>query len=78
MRLHQCQNGSVEPIFIPDRHAHLEVSIAEIAEMPMLHVMCRELGRTADAIEKQLEPIFHLGRTWNSGKDVEKLSRTLH
>ncbi|KAH7011098.1 hypothetical protein EDB80DRAFT_711244 [Ilyonectria destructans] len=40
-------------------------NVAEIAEMPLYRVTCGEIGTTAEAVEKYLETILHLGKTWN-------------
>ncbi|KAH7325689.1 P-loop containing nucleoside triphosphate hydrolase protein [Stachybotrys elegans] len=35
------------------------------AEMPLYRVTCGEVGTTAEAVEKYLESILHLGKVWN-------------
>lgn len=42
-------------------------SVAEIAEMPLYRVTCGDIGTTTEAVEKYLETILHLGKTWNCG-----------
>lgn len=43
-------------------------SVAEIAEMPLYRVTCGDIGTNADAVEKYLNNVLYLGKTWNCGK----------
>ncbi|KAL9087728.1 MAG: hypothetical protein Q9165_006495 [Trypethelium subeluteriae] len=40
-------------------------SVAEIAEMPLYRVTCGDIGSNAEAVEKYLNTVLHLGKTWN-------------
>lgn len=40
-------------------------SVAEIAEKPLYRVTCGDVGTQAEAVEKYLESVFHLGKLWN-------------
>ncbi|KAF2239766.1 P-loop containing nucleoside triphosphate hydrolase protein [Viridothelium virens] len=40
-------------------------SVAEIAEMPLYRVTCGDIGNNAEAVEKYLNTVLHLGKTWN-------------
>ncbi|CAD6593389.1 MAG: hypothetical protein ASARMPREDX12_007125 [Alectoria sarmentosa] len=40
-------------------------SVAEIAEMPLYSVTCGDIGTNADAVEKYLNNVLYLGKTWN-------------
>lgn len=40
-------------------------SVAEIAEMPLYRVTCGDIGTNAEAVEKYLNTVLHLGKTWN-------------
>ena len=40
-------------------------SVAEIAEMPLYRVTCGDIGTSAEAVEKYLNTVLHLGKTWN-------------
>lgn len=40
-------------------------SVAEIAEMPLYNVTCGDIGTSADAVEKYLQMVLVLGKTWN-------------
>ena len=42
-------------------------SVAEIAELPLYRVTCGDMGTNADAVEKHLNSLFYLGKTWNCG-----------
>lgn len=39
-------------------------SAAEIAEKPLYRVTCGDAGTQAEAVEKYLESVFHLGKLW--------------
>lgn len=41
-------------------------SVAEIAEMPLYRVTCGDIGINAEAVEKYLTTVLHLGNTWNA------------
>lgn len=43
-------------------------SVAEIAEMPLYRVTCGDIGTNADAVERYLNNVLYLGKTWNCGK----------
>lgn len=43
-------------------------SVAEIAEMPLYRVTCGDIGTNAGAVEKYLNNVLYLGKTWNCGK----------
>lgn len=40
-------------------------SVAEIAELPLYRVTCGDIGTNAEAVEKYLNTVLHLGKTWN-------------
>ena len=40
-------------------------SVAEIAEMPLYNVTCGDIGTSADEVEKYLQTVLVLGKTWN-------------
>lgn len=40
-------------------------SVAEIAEMPLYRVTCGDVGTSAEAVEKYLSTVLHLGKIWN-------------
>lgn len=40
-------------------------SVAEIAEMPLYRVTCGDIGTNAEAVEKYLNTVLHLGKAWN-------------
>jgi SpoVK/Ycf46/Vps4 family AAA+-type ATPase len=40
-------------------------SVAELAEMPLYNVTCGDIGTSADAVEKYLQTVLVLGKTWN-------------
>ena len=40
-------------------------SVAEIAEMPLYRVTCGDIGTNAEAVEKYLNTVLYLGKTWN-------------
>ena len=40
-------------------------SVAEMAEMPLYRVTCGDIGTSADAVEKYLNTVLHLGKSWN-------------
>jgi SpoVK/Ycf46/Vps4 family AAA+-type ATPase len=40
-------------------------SVAEIAKMPLYRVTCGDIGTNAEAVEKYLNTVLHLGKTWN-------------
>jgi len=39
--------------------------VAEIAEKPLYRVTCGDIGTQADAVEKYLQTIMYLGKTWD-------------
>lgn len=39
--------------------------MAEIAEKPLYRVTCGDIGTQADAVEKYLQTIMYLGKTWD-------------
>jgi hypothetical protein len=43
------------------------ISVAELAEMPLYRVTCGDIGTNAEAVEKYLQTILYLGKTWNCG-----------
>ncbi|KAI0484853.1 hypothetical protein GGR56DRAFT_662775 [Xylariaceae sp. FL0804] len=40
-------------------------SVAEIAEKPLYRVTCGDIGTEASAVEKYLETVLYLGKTWD-------------
>lgn len=40
-------------------------SVAEIAKMPLYRVTCGDVGTNTEAVEKYLNTVLHLGKTWN-------------
>ena len=40
-------------------------SVAEIAEMPLYRVTCGDIGTNAEAVERYLSTVLHLGKIWN-------------
>jgi hypothetical protein len=40
-------------------------SVAEIAEMPLYRVTCGDIGTSAEAVERYLSTVLHLGKIWN-------------
>lgn len=40
-------------------------SVAEIARKPLYPVTCGDIGTKPEAVEKYLESVFHLGKTWD-------------
>lgn len=50
-------------------------SVAETAEMPLYRVTCGDIGTSAEAVEKYLNNVLYLGKTWNCGKSGTKLFR---
>lgn len=40
-------------------------SVAEIAKMPLYRVTCGDIGTNMEAVEKYLNTVLHLGKTWN-------------
>ncbi|KAI2742882.1 hypothetical protein DTO013E5_5005 [Penicillium roqueforti] len=40
-------------------------SVAEIAERPLYRVTCGDVGIKPEEVEKYLESVLHLGKTWN-------------
>ena len=50
----------------PDTGKTLTVeSVAEIVEMPLYRVTCRDISTSAEAVEKYLNTVLHLGKRWN-------------
>jgi hypothetical protein len=43
-------------------------SVAELAELPLYSVTCGDIGTNAEAVEKYLQTILYLGKTWNCGR----------
>jgi hypothetical protein len=39
-------------------------SVAELAEKPLFRVTCGDIGTKPDQVEKYLESVLHLGKTW--------------
>lgn len=37
--------------------------------MPLYSVTCGDIGTNADAVEKYLNTVLYLGKTWNCGID---------
>jgi hypothetical protein len=53
-------------------------SVAELAEMPLYRVTCGDIGTDAEAVEKYLQTILYLGKTWNCGKQkYQSLERAM-
>lgn len=46
-------------------------SVAELAERPLYSVTCGDIGTDADSMEKYLETVLYLGKTWNCGTTIE-------
>jgi hypothetical protein len=42
--------------------------VAEIAEKPLYRVTCGDLGTKATDVEKYMQTVLYLGKTWNCGK----------
>ncbi|KAH8760422.1 hypothetical protein F5883DRAFT_680932 [Diaporthe sp. PMI_573] len=40
-------------------------SVAELAERPLYRVTCGDIGTDADSMERYLETVLYLGKTWN-------------
>lgn len=40
-------------------------SVAEIAKKPLYPVTCGDMGTKPEVVEKYLESVFHLGKTWD-------------
>ena len=40
-------------------------SVAEIAKMPLYRVTCGDIGTNAEAVERYLNTVLHLGKIWN-------------
>ena len=49
-------------------HLLNQSSVAELAEMPLYRVTCGDIGTNAEAVEKYLQTVLYLGKTWNCGK----------
>ena len=49
-------------------------SVAETAEMPLYRVTCGDIGTNANAVEKYLNNVLYLGKTWNCGKSQTRVS----
>jgi hypothetical protein len=47
--------------------------VAEIAEKPLYRVTCGDLGTTATDVERYMQTVLYLGKTWNCGKFQEYL-----
>jgi len=47
--------------------------VAEIAEKPLYRVTCGDLGTKATDVEKYMQTVLYLGKTWNCGKFQEHL-----
>lgn len=43
-------------------------SVAEIAEKPLYRVTCGDIGTDVDEVERYLETVLYLGKTWNCGE----------
>ncbi|KAL1595286.1 hypothetical protein SLS60_009976 [Paraconiothyrium brasiliense] len=41
-------------------------SVAEIAEKPLFRVTCGDIGTKPEEVEKYLESVFHLSKTWDA------------
>lgn len=39
--------------------------------MPLYRVTCGDIGTNAEAVEKYLQTILYLGKTWNCGKKIQ-------
>jgi hypothetical protein len=44
------------------------LSVAEITEKPLYQVTCENIGTNVAEVEKYLETVLYLGKTWNCGK----------
>ena len=42
--------------------------VAEMAEKPLYRVTCGDVGTKPEEVEKYLESILHLGKTWDCGR----------
>ena len=42
-------------------------SVAELAELPLYSVTCGDIGTSPEAVERYLNTVLHLGKTWNCG-----------
>jgi len=42
-------------------------SVAELAEKPLYRVTCGDIGTDAEAVEKYLESVLHIGTIWKAG-----------
>ncbi|KAJ8128237.1 hypothetical protein O1611_g5397 [Lasiodiplodia mahajangana] len=40
-------------------------SVAEVVEKPLYPVTCGDIGTEPEAVEKYLESVFHIGKTWD-------------
>ncbi|EOO00263.1 putative aaa family atpase protein [Phaeoacremonium minimum UCRPA7] len=40
-------------------------SVAELAELPLYSVTCGDIGTSPEAVERYLNTVLHLGKTWN-------------
>jgi hypothetical protein len=47
--------------------------VAEIAEKPLYRVTCGDLGTRASDVEKYMQTVLYLGKTWNCGKFTDYL-----
>jgi hypothetical protein len=43
-------------------------SVAEIAEKPLYRVTCGDVGTKVVDVERYLQTVLYLGKTWNCGK----------
>ena len=41
--------------------------------MPLYRVTCGDIGTNAEAVEKYLQTILYLGKTWNCGKKFKHI-----
>jgi hypothetical protein len=46
-------------------------SVAEIAEMPLYSVTCGDIGIQVEQVERYLETVLYLGKTWNCGTYIQ-------
>jgi hypothetical protein len=42
--------------------------------MPLYRVTCGDIGTNAEAVEKYLQTILYLGKTWNCGTSDRQLT----
>lgn len=45
----------------------IKFSVAEIAQKPLYRVTCGDIGTDPKDVEKYLEAVLYLGKTWDCG-----------